>query len=353
MPLVRKNLFVLLMLGLAAGCSSLPEQKKDNSAPAESPTNEQPPADQEQQTTSDDTGTDEPAWVNAMYLTLSCKPKDQNQDTGMYTVTCQLLTKEGKALFPEAFAESYQWGIEGLEVETNKIMTESSGGTEYFATLKVGNEAFITPEALASLKVTFNYVDKSTNKATVLDSRLNTIFKGLENQKYFRLVISSIRDHDPGSALQQIDKMEVKINGAWLELTVNQTSKNIEVNGTPCVSNGTEADLLLFLNITAEIPYMRASDFVRFNTGAPAFNATEPLTLAFGGGKAFSLTGFRYNSGQPLTNTNVPAGFPDVFRFETSPDQQTWTTVPGSSINIDSISDADVLQYVWTGSEKS
>jgi len=297
-------------------------------------------------------GSDEPAYINGASLTLGCESDEQNQDQGIYTFSCHILTQEGKKISPTKFAANYSWSVKGVaDIGNNIEVTESvNNENNYSAKIRVGKSSYVTPDQLRRMTVSFGFKDKKSNETVELQTRLDSIFGRVSSQKYFRLVIKSIKDHDPATTVEFVNKIEVKLNGSWKELSIDAATGFLKIDGGLVESNGYLDDSVLFANIIGQLdPPRRASDFERFNNFAPKFIADEPLILTFGTGIPQSVTGLRYNGGLPLVGKNIAAGFPDVFFMEASTDKTNWSLIPGSSFDIDKVEDAAILQYLWTG----
>jgi len=352
MVLLKKFLIFVLFAPLVASCSSDALQDKSDlrtgdqeNAPSDEP-------DPENNIKDDDSGSDVPADVTALFLSLDCKSIAASENQGRYELLCRVADKLGKFLIPTDFASSHNWQVAGSGLlASNVSIIEIEDDQGYGAKITIGKDQYVKTSVLSELNVKLDYVDKVNNKPGSISKRLDTIYAGLVNQKYMRFAIFSVKDHLTTEPIQFLDKISLRVDGQWLDLTVNETTGELSLGSIAVGSNGTLTDAALFMNILGKNnPVLPATFMSRFN-GNPEFDASEPLYLNFGNGKPISITGLRYNDGMPITNSNIAAGFPDDFQFETSPDNVNWTPIKDSRIKVDSINDQDIFEYVLNGSE--
>ena len=347
------NLTALLKIGLIAAtlvsCSADSLKETSDSRRSEG---QEPSEDEQKKEESEEAGTDVPADVTALFLSLDCKSTAATQDIGRYELMCRIADKAGKFLIPTDFAETYAWNVAGDGLSSSNFsITETQDASGYGVKIVIGKDQYVKASVLTEVSVKLDYVEKVTNISGSVSKRIDTIYAGLANQKYVRFTILSIKDHSNTEAVQFLSKISVKLDGQWLDLTINQTTNALSLGTMAVGSNGVFADGALILNVLGKNdPVLLATDFSRFN-GNSAFDAVEPLYLVFGNGSPTSITGLRYNDGQPIASRNIAAGFPDEFQFETSPDNINWTPVKDSHIKIDTINDDDQFDFVWNGSE--
>jgi len=350
-----RHLFLKLAILTAAwtGCSSDALQETSNTrsgSDENTPTSEDvqkkdPPENGE-------TGTDVPADVTALFMTLDCKSLGAEENLGQYELSCRVADNSGKFIEPAQFAESYKWQVvgDGLS-ESNVLISESKDDLGYNVNISIGKNNYVKASVLSALNIKIDYVEKISKKAGSLSKQLSTIYAGLSNQKYMRFTIFSIKDHLNTEPIQFLEKISVKVDGQWLDLTMNETTGELRLGTMVVRSNGTITDAAIFMNILGKNnPVLPAALLTRFS-GNENFDASEPLHLSFGNGHPTSVTGLRYNDGLPIASRNIAAGFPDDFQFETSPDNIDWQPVKDSRIKIDTINSQDNLDFVWNGSE--
>ena len=352
MVLLRDMLKAAVLATMFAGCSSDALQDSSNlrSGDEEKPAPEAEAPEQEKE--SEETGSDVPADVTALFLSLDCKSVTAVQNLGRYELMCRVTDKTGKFLIPADFSLSYNWKVAGIGFQDSNVsFTETNDTTGYSVNIVIGKTEYVTASILSGLNIKLDYVEKVLNKPGSVSTRLDSIYSGLANQKYIRFTIFSVRDHLNSEPIQFLNKISIKLDGQWLDLTVNEADAALMLGSNTVVTNGSVADAAIILNILGKnSPTLPAGFFSRFN-GNAAFDASVPLHLNFGTGKPFSITGLRYNDGQPIASRNIAAGFPDDFQFETSSDNITWIPIKDSRIKIDDINDQDQFDFVWNGSE--
>jgi hypothetical protein len=353
MVLFQKMLKFVVLANLFAGCSSEALQNTSN----ERSVKEEQPASTDNETAgkkeeTDASGSDVPADVNALFLSLDCAALPGEANLGRYELMCRVVDKLGKVLLPNDFASSYSWQVDGSQMlDSNVSITESQDETGYGVKITIGKDQYVKAAVLTELNIKLDYVEKSSNKPGTVSRRLDSIYAGLANQKYVRFAIFSIKDHVNTEPVQFLDKISIKIDGEWLDLTINTTTGALELGNFPVSSNGTLADAAIFLNVLGKNnPVRPAALLTRFANDAE-FNALQPLYLNFGDGKPTSITGLRYNGGLPIPSRNLAAGFPDEFQFETSADNVNWTPLKESRIKIGATEDNDNFDFVFNGSE--
>jgi hypothetical protein len=294
-----------------------------------------------------DEGTDEPAYVNASYLSLSCKSQAVDLDAGRFALGCDLLTNGGVKAQPEDVAASYQWTYTAPSGVAAEIVegTDPNGPTVVFT---FGGQTATKLSEVVGVELTFAYVDKTTHADEKVSQRAKDILAGLAEQSRFRIVFDSIRAHDPARPVQAIDLVEFKVDGKWEPVTLAGGNGA----GYWTVVDATADDYTLLSNLFGQTsPALLPDAFPRYAPTAPNDAVGQPLILQYSFGKPVSITGIRYNGGATLANQNVVTGFPDALHFETSGDGVTWRVVPGSRINSDTEKDGDILQYFWNGFE--
>jgi hypothetical protein len=339
---------IILLVTALVSCSA--DSFKENSDSRRSQDSETEQKKDEQE--SEETGTDVPADVTALFLSLDCKSTAATQDIGRYELICRIANKAGEFLIPTDFALNYAWSVAGDGLSSsNTSITETQDVSGYAVKIVIGKDQYVKASILTEVSIKLDYVEKVTNIPGSVSKRIDTIYAGLANQRYVRFTILSIKDHSNTEAIQFLNKISVNIDGQWLDLTINQTTNALSLGTMAVGSNGVFADGALILNVLGKNdPVLPATAFSRFN-GNSAFDAAEPLYLVFGNGSPTSITGLRYNDGQPIASRNIAAGFPDEFQFETSPDNINWTPVKDSRIKIGTINDEDQFDFVWNGSE--
>ncbi len=353
MLLFQIMLKFVVLANLFAGCSSEALQTTSN----ERSVNEENPAPSENEKTdnkkeTEATGSDVPADVNSLFLSLDCKALAGEASLGRYELMCRVTDKLGKFLIPNDFASSYSWHVDGTQsLDSNISITETVDDIGYGVKIIIGKDQSVKAAVLTELNIKLDYVEKTSKKSGFVSRRLDSIYASLANQKYIRFAVLSIKDHVLTEPIQFLNKISIKIDGEWLDLTINGTTGALSLGPLPVSSNGTLADVAIFLNIFGKNnPVLSAALLSRF-AGTAEFNAAEPLYLNFGDGNPISMTGLRYNDGLPIPSRNLAAGFPDEFQFETSTDNISWTPVKESRIKIDDVTDDDNFDFVFTGSE--
>lgn len=349
MVLLRESLKIVLLATILASCSSdALKESPDSNVKGEQDDQD----DQKKEEDQEETSSDVPADVTALFLSLDCKSTAAAQDVGRYELMCRVADKAGVFLIPKDFAASYTWNVAGTGLlNSNVSITETEDATGYGVKIVIGKNQYVKASVLTEVNVKLDYVVKDTNVPGSVSRRVDSIYAGLANQKYVRFTIFSVKDHSNTETVQFLNKISIKFDGQWLDLSVNESTGELNLGTMVVGTNGTLADGAVIYNILGKNnPVLPAAFFSRFN-GNASFDADVPLYLSFGNGKPSSITGLRYNDGAPIASRNIAAGFPDDFQFETSPDNLTWTPLKESRIKIDAINDQDQFDFVWTGSE--
>lgn len=298
-----------------------------------------------------DDGSDEPEWVNGAYLTMACGSISSDQDKGRYVIGCQLNDGSGKRIDPTLVAKSYAWKTAKAPDGIDVSIEETRGATDHDVRYTFGSKTYVAPSALVATDLSFAWREPDGDDERSISVRVESILTGLANLRSFRLVLDSIRVHDAALPVQTLSKLEFKVDGRWLELTYAPSTGIVSLGGRQASSNGTIDDILMFPNIFGMLSPLRDVDtFPRYSPTAPHDPVTEPLYLEFSFAQPKSITGFRYNGGEALTNRNMATGFPDVIHFENRKGG-IWTVIKGSEINVDLDGDEQILQYFWSGSD--
>ncbi len=348
---------VILALTLAAavaGCKSSDSEKNRNEsapvaarapAPPEAPL-PPPPATE---------AADIPVFINGAYLSLECAPRSVDFDSGLYVIGCDLIDKDLGKVSPARVAAEYGWsttGAESLAVEVEVAATLDPAQPTVTFRFGKGQPALVSE--IVDVKLHFDYVDPTTSSQRSISRRITEILRGLEDQKYFRVVVRSIRGHDATKPVRTMQKIEFKVDGAWEALTYATTADApaAATSGIWMPGNAQAADLDMFDNIFGIItPPLLPVAFPRFAATPPHDAVGEPLHLEYYATKPISITGIRYDGGIPLGDANVVTGFPDAIHLEVSSDAKTWRLVPGSKVDLDANAGDGVAAFFWNGYE--